>query len=62
MARQNPDVIVGIKARLGTATCGPHIMAALEAALAVAGQAGIPLMVHVAAGVDLPRVLPNPPR
>ena len=59
MIRRHPDVIVGVKARLGTQPCGPNIMAVLEAALQAAEGGGVPLMVHVSGGTDLRRVLPR---
>ncbi len=59
MIRRHPDVIVGVKARLGTQPCGTNIMAVLEAALQAAEGGGVPLMVHVSSGADLRRVLPR---
>jgi dihydroorotase len=53
------DLIVGIKARLGTDPCGPNIMAALDAALEAATATDLPIIVHVSAGADLRRVLPK---
>ena len=59
MIEANRDVIVGVKARLGTQPCGPNVMAALEAALQAVNATNVPLIVHVSAGADLRTVLPK---
>jgi dihydroorotase len=56
---RNRDLIVGIKARLGTDPCGPNIMPALEAALDAATQTGLPVILHVSGGADLRAILPR---
>lgn len=55
----NRDLIVGVKARLGTQPCGPNVMAALEAALEATAATSMPLIIHVSAGADLRRILPR---
>jgi dihydroorotase len=57
--RNNPDVIVGVKARLGVDPAGENIMAALESALEAAAGGGVPLMVHVSTGADLRLIAPR---
>jgi dihydroorotase len=47
VARANPDVIIGIKVRLGRNTSGTAGIAPLEVALQVADETGLPLMVHI---------------
>ncbi len=59
MIRRHPEVIIGVKARLGTQPCGSNVMAALGAALEAAEGGGVPLMVHVSGGADLRQVLPR---
>ncbi|HVA85989.1 MAG TPA: amidohydrolase/deacetylase family metallohydrolase [Candidatus Saccharimonadales bacterium] len=59
MIETNRDVIVGVKARLGTQPCGPNIMAALEAALKAVTATNVPLILHVSSGADLRRILPR---
>jgi dihydroorotase len=56
---RNRDLIVGIKARLGSDPCGPNIMAALDAALEAATATDLPVMVHVSGGADLRQILPR---
>src|SRR4029079_9252812 len=56
---RNRDLIVGIKARLGTDPCGPNIMPALDAALADAGESEPPVMLHISGGADLRQILPK---
>jgi len=56
---RNRDLIVGVKARLGTAAAGSNVMAALEAAREAAVAADVPLIVHISAGADLRLVLPR---
>jgi dihydroorotase len=46
-AREHPDLIVGIKVRLGYQMTGPDPVAALNAAKEAADALGLPLMVHV---------------
>ena len=53
IARENPDVVVGIKVRLGTEACGDNVAAALDAALEAADLAGVRLMAHIAEGADV---------
>ena len=47
VASQNPDLIVGIKVRLGRWASGEQGMAPFEYALQVAEEADLPLMVHI---------------
>src|SRR4051795_1524746 len=56
---RNRDLIIGIKARLGTDPCGPNIMAALEASLEAARATDLPIIVHISGGADLRLVLPK---
>jgi dihydroorotase len=57
--KANPDLIVGVKARLGSQPCGRNVMAALGAALEAAAGGDVPLMVHISGGADLRLVLPR---
>ncbi len=57
VALEQPDVIVGVKVRLGSEACGENVAAALEAALDAADRAGLPLMAHIAHGADVPAAL-----
>ena len=43
----NRDVIVGIKVRIGRHASGPQGIAPLDVALALADEAGLPLMAHI---------------
>ena len=54
-AREHPDVIVGVKVRLGYQMVGQDPEAALLAARKAADRLELPLMVHV---IDMPRPLP----
>src|SRR4029077_29490 len=54
---RNRDMIVGIKARLGTDPCGPNTTKALDAALEAATATDLPLIVHVSTGADLRQIL-----
>lgn len=56
---RNRDLIVGIKARLGTDPCGPNTTAALDATLQAAEATGLPAIVHVSTGADLRQILPR---
>ena len=56
---RNRDVIVGIKARLGTQPCGDNIMRVMAAALEAGEATGLPVIVHVSEGADLRQVLPR---
>ena len=56
---RNRDLIVGVKARLGTDPCGPNIMPALEAALEAARATDLPVMLHISGGADLRQILPK---
>jgi len=47
VARANPGVVAGIKVRVGRHASGPSGIAPLDVALDVAGEAGLPLMVHI---------------
>ena len=47
VARANPDLIIGIKVRLGRHASGPSGIAPLDVALDVADETGLPLMVHI---------------
>ncbi len=47
IARENPDVIRGIKVRIGALTSGLNGMAPLYHALEAADQAGLPVMCHI---------------
>jgi dihydroorotase len=57
VAADHPDVVVGIKVRLGSEACGDNVAAALDAALEAADLAGLPLMAHIADGADVPTAL-----
>jgi dihydroorotase len=57
--QRNRDVIVGIKARLGTQPAGQNIYRALDATLEAATATGLPAIFHVSGGADLRRVLPK---
>ncbi len=54
-AREHPDVIVGVKVRLGYQMVGQEPEAALLAARKAADRLELPLMVHV---IDMPHPLP----
>src|SRR5947209_3111476 len=56
---RNRDLIVGIKARLGTDPCGDNIYEAMEAALEAAEATALPVIFHVSTGADLRRILPR---
>jgi dihydroorotase len=56
---RNRDVIVGIKARLGTQPAGDNIYRALDATLDAAEQTKLPALLHVSGGADLRRILPK---
>lgn len=47
VARENSDIIIGIKVRLGSWTSGIHGMAPFDYALQVAEECNLPLMVHI---------------
>jgi len=47
VARANPDVIAGIKVRIGRHASGPSGIAPLAVALDVADATGLPLMAHI---------------
>lgn len=47
VARANPDVVIGIKVRIGRVASGPSGIAPLDVALQVADETGLPLMVHI---------------
>jgi dihydroorotase len=47
VARANPDLIIGIKVRVGLHASGPTGIAPLDVALDVADATGLPLMVHI---------------
>ena len=53
------DVIIGVKARLGTNPCGPNVIAAADAALDAAIRAELPVMFHVSGGADLREIAPR---
>ncbi|MDQ7910732.1 amidohydrolase/deacetylase family metallohydrolase [Phytohabitans sp. ZYX-F-186] len=56
---RHPDLVAGVKARIDRETAGGNGLRPLERALDVARAAGLPLMVHVAAGPPGPAdVLP----
>ena len=59
IARENRDVVAGVKVRLGSGACGDNVDAALDAALEAAELAETPLMAHIAEGADLRAVLPR---
>jgi dihydroorotase len=56
---RNRDLIVGIKARLGTQPCGDNIYRVMDAAFQAAEATGLPVIFHVSAGADLRRILPR---
>jgi dihydroorotase len=56
---RNRDLIIGIKARLGTDPCGPNIMPALDATLEAAEATDLPAIVHISGGADLRQILPR---
>lgn len=56
---RNRDLIVGIKARLGTDPCGDNIERAMDAALEAARATDLPVIFHVSGGADLRRILPK---
>jgi dihydroorotase len=56
---RNRDVIVGIKARLGTQPAGDNIYRALDATLDAATQTDLPAIFHISGGADLRRILPK---
>jgi len=47
VAKENPDVIIGIKIRLGRHASGDQGMAPFEYALDVAEETGLPIMAHI---------------
>lgn len=47
VARDNPDLVIGIKVRVGRHASGPAGIAPLDVALDVADATGLPLMVHI---------------
>ena len=47
VARANPDVIIGIKVRVGRNASGPSGIQPLDVALDLADKAGLPLMCHI---------------
>ena len=47
VARANPDVIIGIKVRVGWHASGPSGIQPLDVALDLADRAGLPLMCHI---------------
>lgn len=47
VADQNRDIIVGIKVRIGRRTSGTHGLQALQTAMQVADEVGMPLMCHL---------------
>ena len=47
VAQANPDLIIGIKVRLGAHASGPSGIQPLDIALDVADRTGLPLMVHI---------------
>src|SRR4051812_665632 len=57
--QRNRDLIVGIKARLGTDPCGDNIYRAMDAALEAAEQTDLPVIFHISTGADLRRILPR---
>ena len=58
-AARHPDLVVGVKARIDRETVGTNGVRPLERALDAARAAGLPVMVHVAAGPPGPAdVLP----
>ena len=58
VASQNPDVVRGFKIRLSEDVVGPHWKSLLKKSVALAEQAGLPLMVHIGETEEpLPAVL-----
>jgi len=58
VAAQNPDVVRGFKIRLSEDVVGPHWKSLLKKSVALAEQAGLPLMVHIGETEEpLPAVL-----
>ena len=53
---KHPDRAVGVKLRVGSMTAN-HGIAALDKALAAAGAAGVPLMVHISRGAEEREIL-----
>ena len=47
VATQHPDVVRGVKVRLGRLSAGDDPLPILDAGLRIAAEAGLPLMVHV---------------
>lgn len=47
IAEENPDIVVGIKARVGAKAGGSSGLAPLQLAIEVAEQAGLPVMAHI---------------
>ena len=47
IAEENPDIVVGIKARVGAKAGGNSGLAPLQLAIEVAEQAGLPVMAHI---------------
>ena len=47
VTRANPDLIIGIKVRVGRHASGPSGIAPLDVALQVADETGLPLMAHI---------------
>jgi dihydroorotase len=47
VARDNPDMVIGFKVRVGRNASGPSGIAPLDVALDVADRAGLPLMAHI---------------
>lgn len=47
VARAHPDIIVGIKVRVGKATSGANGLAPLKLAIDVAEESGLPVMAHI---------------
>jgi dihydroorotase len=47
VARANPDVVIGIKVRVGRHASGPSGIQPLDVALDLADRAGLPLMCHI---------------
>lgn len=58
VARANPDIVRGLKIRLGSETVGPNCLRLLAEAVRVGEQAALPLMVHIGeTGPTLPEIL-----
>ncbi len=47
VAKEHPDVIKGIKVRIGAGTSGPHGLTPLYLAIEAADRAGLPCMCHI---------------